>query len=66
MPAMTVVGIVVGMDFQAVCGGKVKDGRMNNRKKWEAADEFKIVMEGLSKEVPQGELYGIRQSSYHR
>lgn len=42
---------------------------MNNRKKWEAADKFKIVMEGIGKEVPLGELcarHGIRQSLYYR
>lgn len=42
---------------------------MNSRKKWEAADKFRIVMEGIGKEVPLGELcarHGIRQSLYYR
>ena len=42
---------------------------MNSRKKWEATDKFKIVMEGIGKEVPLGELcarHGIRQSLYYR
>ncbi len=42
---------------------------MNSRKKWEASDKFKIVIEGVSKEVPLGELcarHGIRQSLYYR
>lgn len=42
---------------------------MNSRKKWEATAKLKIVMEGIGKEVPLGELcarHGIRQSLYYR
>jgi transposase-like protein len=42
---------------------------MNSRKQWSAEDKFKIVMEGVGKEVPLGELcarHGIRQSLYYR